>query len=365
MLVRGSRKQGSCSLLRDDTGEHMEFSKKVILALAAFVAATWAMPSQLRAAPRFVIGLTTRADLTRDLGNPTAEMRFADGVTRVRWPRTVFSGVDRRGDRIVVPETFYDCEFGPDNVLRALRPVDTSVALDSPLLFPEHLDPPIHRAAGSGDLLGVRALLQANPDLVSSKGNNDRSPLDAAARYGHKDVAEFLLANKADANARSDDGRTPLHAAAANGHMDVAELLLASKADVDARDNKGGTALHCAAIEGHRDVADLLLANKATVDAKDDRGRTPLFRAAESSRKDVVELLLANKADVNARIDDGATPLHVAALMGRKDVAELLLASGADVNARDNRGQTPLRAAAAGKNKKALAELLRQHGGHE
>jgi ankyrin repeat protein len=44
------------------------------------------------------------------------------------------------------------------------------------------------------------------------------------------------------------------------------------------------------------------------------------------------------------------------------DVAELLLAHGADVNAKCNLGFTPLQTAMGHKD---VAELLRQHGGHE
>jgi ankyrin repeat protein len=42
---------------------------------------------------------------------------------------------------------------------------------------------------------------------------------------GHKDVAELLLAKKADVNAADTDGHTPLSWAVHTGHTDVAELL--------------------------------------------------------------------------------------------------------------------------------------------
>jgi ankyrin repeat protein len=75
-----------------------------------------------------------------------------------------------------------------------------------------------------------------------------------------------------------------------------------------------------------------------------------------------VKLLLTRGADANAKANNGGTPLHYAAANGYKDVAELLLASKADVNAKSSGGETPLRLAA---DYKDLAELLRQHGGHE
>ena len=132
----------------------------------------------------------------------------------------------------------------------------------------------IHEAAQNGNLERVKELLKANPDLVFNKDNDKGgTPLHWAARSGCKDVAELLLANKADVNAKRqlrqyafalggawwpqrrggiaagqqsrcqcqghNVGWTPLHWAAVNGHKDVAELLLANKAEVNAKDNNG------------------------------------------------------------------------------------------------------------------------------
>ena len=87
----------------------------------------------------------------------------------------------------------------------------------------------IQDAAKRGDLEKVKALLKDNPNLVTNKDDNldmnGRMPLYWAATFGHKDVAELLLANKADVNAKDNIGDTPLHASAFNGHKDVAELL--------------------------------------------------------------------------------------------------------------------------------------------
>ena len=60
----------------------------------------------------------------------------------------------------------------------------------------------------------------------------------------------------------------------------------------------------------------------------------------------MVELLLANKADVNAKAKDGRTPLRMAVWR-----FERFSNAGAP--------------AAILKSRKAVVELLRQHGGHE
>jgi len=120
----------------------------------------------------------------------------------------------------------------------------------------------IHDVAKSGDLEKVKALLKGNPDLVFNKDSNGSTPLDMAAQEGFKDVAELLLANKAEVNTRGNiGGVTPLHLAAVNSinsPKDVAELLLANKADVNATNNNGETPLHLAALKGNKEVAELL-----------------------------------------------------------------------------------------------------------
>ena len=71
------------------------------------------------------------------------------------------------------------------------------------------------------------------------------------------------------------------------------------------------------------------------------------------------------RADVNAKDNAGQTPLYEAVRNGRKDIVELLLANNADVNAKDSYGQTPLHMALGFSPKEDVADLLRQHGGHE
>jgi len=182
----------------------------------------------------------------------------------------------------------------------------------------------IHDAARDGDIASVKGLVKTNPDLVFSKDNYGGTPLLWAAMKGHKDVVEFLLANKAKVDAKANDDTTALESAAVFGHKDVVELLLANKADVNAKNNLGTTPLHAAADKGYVDIAELLLANKADVNAQDNIGLTPLHYAAGYGHKDVAELLLANKADVNAQDKQGATPLRLAVFKGQNEVAEFL-----------------------------------------
>ena len=224
----------------------------------------------------------------------------------------------------------------------------------------------IHDAAKKGDVAKVQALLKGNPNLALSRDDEfGNTPLHGAAGTGHKEVAELLLAGKADVNARNNGGATPLHWAAAGGQETLVEFLLTNGAQVNAASNDGSTPLHGAA---NGKVAQLLLAHAADVHARKHDSSTPLHAAALHGHKDVVELLLTAKADPNAKDSYGNTPLHDAAFGGHAEVAELLLTAKVDINAKNNFGETPLRWATTSSNRdtrevKEVTELLRQHGG--
>jgi ankyrin repeat protein len=193
----------------------------------------------------------------------------------------------------------------------------------------------IHDAAKAGDLSKIKTLLKKDPDFALSKDSSAWTPLHYEARAGCKEAVKLLLAKGSDVNAKTNDGKTALFFAARGGYKEVVELLLAKGADINAkRGNYDDTALHSAAAHGHKAVVELLLANKAAVNARDGNGATPLHKASESGHKDVMEILLAKGADVNAMANNGNTPLHMA------------------MNSEFKRA-------------KGVAELLRQHGGHE
>ncbi len=268
----------------------------------------------------------------------------------------------------------------------------------------------IHDAARSGDLEKIKALVKSNPELAFSKDDKGETPLYWAAAWGHKDAAEFLLANKADVNVKDSDGYTPLHAAAQGGDKNLTELLLANKADVNAKtavnaaNSQAWTPLDMAVFMKHnKNVARLLrqhggnstivpegmvhfdqaLGSGSTLAAIGGNNGVQILggpaahlliddyidkldeihHAARNGELEKVKALVKDHAEmVFSKDDEGQTPLFSAAIGGHKEVVELLLANKADVNAKDDNGQTPLLVTAkAGKHD--MVELLRQHGG--
>ena len=232
-------------------------------------------------------------------------------------PRAAPSAVpeSRRPDALVTPRP-----APATNPTSDLRPALTPVTL------------PIHDSADLGDAEAVTASLRAWPELLE---------------------------------AANEKGLTPLHVAAAGAKTNVAEVLLARRANVEARTKYGWTPLHFAATKGSAPMIELLLAHGAQVNVKTRTDDTPFLMAARGGHTNAVQLLLSHKADPNVRDRaSSSSPLHFAAVARNLPLVALLLAAGADVNAVDSQGDTPLTCAlAAGHD--GIIDLLRQSGAKE
>src|SRR5258708_7053881 len=90
----------------------------------------------------------------------------------------------------------------------------------------------LNDAAAHGNLGKVKALLKGNRDLVFNRSANGDTHLHLAAFSGSKRMAKLLLTSNAEVNARDRVGWTPLFMAVFYDHQEVAEVVLANKADV-------------------------------------------------------------------------------------------------------------------------------------
>jgi len=166
----------------------------------------------------------------------------------------------------------------------------------------------IIEAAKAGDALKIKALLEANPELLMQ--------------------TDLGI------------GATALHWACIYGRKDAAAVILAHKPDVNTEEAHGGTTMHWAAHYNDAEVIGWLLDHGADIDHVNSYGRTPLMVAARRNCTDVIERLLERGAKIDTALSDGNTALFIAAKNGHAKTVKLLLSRGADKNARNDQGQT-------------------------
>ena len=255
------------------------------------------------------------------------------------------------------------CQARVSGVFRLATIAFAALAFSSPAFCG-----PIHEAARKGDVNKVKALLQADPKLISDKDTQGNTPLHVAAFHSQGAVAQVLLDAGADASAKNNFGAfTPGELGAvlsASNHPDPVSLLTVH--GVDTRDNTNGyTPLDLALFSAkHKDLVTMLLAKGADVNAMASSGATPLFWAVLRGQKDDAQLLLDKGANVNAADAYGDTILDCALHLQYGSMIQLLVEKGADVNAKDQSERRPLTYAMQMDDHK-WADYLRKHGAHE
>lgn len=154
----------------------------------------------------------------------------------------------------------------------------TRAALLSTILL-AGCSPSIHDVTAAGDIEGLSAMLDSDPELLK-----DENGL----------------------------GQQAVHYAATKNRLDTLEVLHSHGADLSAQDHTGLTALHIAAQGDYRHVLRFLIKNGANFRLKDDFGDTPLHRAAMFGSSKAVNDLLKVGADARSENHEGKTPLDLA-----------------------------------------------------
>lgn len=229
-------------------------------------------------------------------------------------------------------------------------------------------------AIDRNDLLAVKQLLQAHPELKNTRwiGSSSAgkpymvdlkrshfSPLDEAVWNQKPEIARFLF----DSGAELD-----VSAAVGLGKLDYLQSHLAELTDKGTKPtrisvNESRPPMHWAVQCDRPDVVRWLLNHGVKIDQGDLVDyETPLHRACENGNLQMVILLLANQADISA---GGGfvrhTPLHFAARSGNTALVDFLLTKGVDVNITDVGGGTALHVA-AGQDNVNMASYLLKHG---
>ena len=80
-------------------------------------------------------------------------------------------------------------------------------------------------AASNGNIVAVKQHLAAGTDVNAKDGFADWTALHWAVQFGHKEIAELLIAKGAKLNVQNSLGYTPLDLAAMNENKEIADLL--------------------------------------------------------------------------------------------------------------------------------------------
>ena len=233
------------------------------------------------------------------------------------------------------------------------------------------LDAGLISAARDNDLEGVCEHLRRGANIEAQESEwryHKRTALMIAATDGSLDLAKLLRTNGADVNRQGGnyhngiDSAAPsngnrrmpaLHYAAGAGHKDFAEWLLAEGADLHALQTIERGALWEAAFWGRVDIVKLFLSSGADVNARDMWGATPFLNAAN------FPIYLARHEMPRWGVSDGYDrPLDSA----WPTVLSLLVSSGAEVNVRYNSSGSSALDVAVSEGNAEYAELLRGYG---
>ena len=210
-------------------------------------------------------------------------------------------------------------------------------------------------AIKAGEFERVKAMVTANPALISARARSGESAILTAVYHRQKEIANLLVARGATLS---------IFEASAAGEVERAERLIAGdRAAVNSFSADGWTPLHLAAFFGHAKIAEMLLTAGADVRAasRNSTGNTPLHAALAGNHKIAAGLLLGAGADVNAGDAAGWRPLHLAAHNGHVDLMKQLIGQGSDVHAQNAEGKTAF-ALAQERNHREAAALVRRHG---
>lgn len=204
-------------------------------------------------------------------------------------------------------------------------------------------------------------LIRGGADVNQAQGDGSTPLLWAVNRQDY-DVAQALLAKKANPNAVNDFGAMPLTEAARLDDDKLVKMLLDAGAKVDSANPDDESALMLAIKNGNLRMTETLVNAGASVNRIEKfHNQTPLIYAAAGGHIEIVKLLLAKGADVKPRSlytdwpsqvtseprvqyrsVGGLNPLMYAVRAGCYSCVTMLVAAGADVNVPTPEGISPL-----------------------
>lgn len=237
---------------------------------------------------------------------------------------------------------------------------------------------PVALALREHDLTRMRALLDAQPELVGKGDRRSNQPIHWATMTRQLDAIDELLRRGADVDARRMDGARPIHVTNGDyfyrGWRDVPGSWPVTPREVMAHLRARGafidlpTACHTGDIDRVRELLrqDRSLANKVGEHEGYYLGAgAPLSNAAAVGRMDIVQLLLDHGADPNLPEEHYAPrgkALYAAVYHGHYEIAKLLLERGAFPNPPVESSGDALWVSREWRPDKRMEELLLSYG---
>lgn len=236
--------------------------------------------------------------------------------------------------------------------------------------YPAALEQVRAHATGQRPLRQGKLLLRLAASLENLRrggGINARDPqgytaLMLAAQAGEYDVAELLLAHKANPHLLA-PGKVPLAMLAAQGGNSALYRRIQELAPVppQATDAAGRTLFHYACSGGNMMVCSEILRAGGRVYESDSQGHTCLIYAAQSGNPALFYELINRGSNPRLHTRDGYDLLMAAAQGGAPELVEAALNIGCSPLAADARGRTALMEAAR-HNAEAALDILLQNG---
>ena len=191
-------------------------------------------------------------------------------------------------------------------------------------------------AIRNNDLAQVRALLNADPALLTARNESHASPLLFSLYTNRPEIRDFLLSSGATMD---------LYEAACAGDLPrVKHFVDSNPAAANSFSRDGFPVFALACFFGHLEIARYLASKGADIHAvaSNGSGYNGLTAAVAAGRTETVAWLLEQGLDPNYKYGPGYTPLLTAAADGRLEILKLLLAHGADPQATANDGKSAL-----------------------
>ena len=148
----------------------------------------------------------------------------------------------------------------------------------------------LHVCAFSGDLEGLKYLVENEGANVNARDDFDCTPLHLAPYSGNIAVLAYLIERVEDVDARDKHGATAFHNAMDVGNIKGGEMLLAHKAELNAQDNDGNNAAHRVARTNYINSAEFLVERNVDLTVLNTKQQTPVDVARENRSKNIREL---------------------------------------------------------------------------